>query len=56
MCLLALLASGDGTAAINISSTAWPLPIVAVTILIGMYPSKSIQAVRKKNEETPTNT
>lgn len=34
MCLLSLLCSGDGTAAINITSTAWPLPIVAMTILI----------------------
>jgi len=34
MALLSLLSRGDGTSALNISSTAWPLPIVAMVVLV----------------------
>ncbi|KAK9242005.1 hypothetical protein V1506DRAFT_524944 [Lipomyces tetrasporus] len=33
-CLLCLLATGDGSAALNLSATAWPLPIIAMIVLV----------------------
>ncbi|KAK9427674.1 bacterial low temperature requirement A protein-domain-containing protein [Lipomyces doorenjongii] len=33
-CLLCLLATGDGSAALNLSATAWPLPIMAMIVLV----------------------
>lgn len=37
VCLLSLLSHGDAYPAINLSATAWPLPIVAIIILIGTF-------------------
>jgi hypothetical protein len=37
VCFLSLLSRGDAVPAINLSSTAWPLPIVAIVILVGMF-------------------
>lgn len=36
-CLLCLLALGEGDRAVSLSMTAWPLPMVALFVLIGKF-------------------
>ncbi|KAK9357713.1 hypothetical protein V1504DRAFT_463603 [Lipomyces starkeyi] len=52
MCLLALLTKGEATAAINLSSTAWPLPIVAMVVLVVL----AIHHISWENKEAEEST